>query len=88
MAQGITVMLSEDQTSALSREIYDIVTNSIEAARRDTGLDREYLRRKYAAKFAGVSPNTFDSWHIPGHVISDGITLFAKKDISSFIAAH
>jgi len=87
MAQGITVMLNEHDSDALRKQVYTIVTNSIEQARRDTGLDRQYLNRKMATKYAGVSPTTFDNWKIPVHRI-DGITLYSKKDIQEFIEMH
>lgn len=84
---AISVMLSEDQSDELRHEIYTLVTKSIEDARRDTGLDVQYLNRKSATKYAGVSPSTFDRWKIPVHRI-DGITLYSKKDILEFIESH
>lgn len=87
MAQGITVMLNEHDSDALRKQVYTIVTNSIEQARRDAGLDRQYLKRKDAIKFAGVSGATYDKWHLTVHKI-DGITLYSKKDIQRFIEQH
>ncbi|WP_125588374.1 hypothetical protein [Companilactobacillus jidongensis] len=87
MAQGISVMLSEDQSNALKQEIYTIVTKSIEDARRDAALDKQYLKRKDAIKFAGVSGSTYDSWLLPSHKIQ-GVVLYAKKDILDFIENH
>lgn len=87
MAQGITVMLDEHDSDALRKQIYSIVTNSIEQARRDAGLDKQYLKRKDAIKFAGVSGTTFDHWGLTVHKI-DGITLYSKKDIQAFIESH
>ncbi|WP_125713012.1 hypothetical protein [Companilactobacillus kedongensis] len=88
MAQGISVMLSEDQSNELKHEVYTMVMDQIEKVRRDAGIDKQYLKRKDATVFAGVSASTFDSWNIPSHVISDGITLYAKKDILEFIESH
>ncbi|AYE37799.1 DNA-binding protein [Companilactobacillus zhachilii] len=87
MAQGITVMLDEHDSDALRKQVYTIVTNSIEQARRDSGLDRQYLKRKDAAKYAGVSPTTLDNWKLPVHRI-DGIVLYSKKDIQAFIESN
>lgn len=88
MTQGISVMLSEDQSNALKHEVYTMVMDQVEKARRDVGLDRQYLKRKDAIVFAGVSGSSFDAWNIPSHVISEGITLYAKKDILEFIESH
>ena len=84
---AISVMLSEDQSDALKHEIYTIVTKGIEDARRDAGLDKQYLKRKDAYKYAGVSGSTFDSWFIPSHKIQ-GVVLYSKKDILDFIENH
>lgn len=87
MAQSISVMLNEHDSNELRKQVYTIVTNEIERARRDAGLDKQYLKRKDAIKFAGVSGSTYDHWGIPVHQI-DGITLYNKKDIQSFIESH
>ncbi|WP_334330145.1 hypothetical protein [Companilactobacillus sp. HBUAS59699] len=87
MAQGITVMLDENDSATLRKQVYKMITDEIEKARRDAGLDKQYLKRKDAIKFAGVSGSTFDSWLIPSHKI-EGITLYSKKDIQEFIELH
>lgn len=87
MAQGISVVLDENYSKELRKQIYQLVTDEIERARRDTALDQQYLKRKDAIKFAGVSGSTFDHWNIPVHRI-DGITLYGKKNICEFIESN
>lgn len=87
MAQGISVVLDENYSKELRKQIYQLVTDEIERARKDASLDKKYLRRKEAIIFAGVSGSTFDSWRIPVHKI-DGITLYGKKDIETFIESN
>lgn len=87
MAQSISVMLNEHDSNELRKQVYTIVTNEIERARRDTALDKQYLRRKEAIQFVGISGSTFDSWLLPSHKI-DGIVLYSKKDITDYIESH
>ena len=87
MAQGISVVLDENYSKELRKQVYSIISDEIERARRDTALDKQYLRRKDAIKYCGVAPGTFDSWKIPVHQI-DSIKLYAKKDLSEFIEMH
>jgi len=87
VAQSISVVLDENYSKELRKQIYQLVTDEIERARKDASLDKKYLKRKDAIKFAGVSGSTYDHWGIPVHQI-DGITLYKKKDIESFIEMH
>jgi len=74
MTQGISVVLDESYSNELRKQIYQLVTDEIERAREDAGLDKQYLKRKDAIKFAGVSGATYDKWDLTVHKI-DGITL-------------
>lgn len=87
MAKGITVMLDDNDSKSLRETVYSIITNEIDRARRDASLDKQYLRRREGAEFAGVSPSTFDSWYLPSHKIQ-GVVLYSKKDITEFIENH
>ncbi|CAJ1185200.1 hypothetical protein [Companilactobacillus paralimentarius] len=87
MAQGISVVLDENYSKELRKQIYQLVTDEIERARKDASLDKKYLRRKEALNFSGVSGSTFDNWRIPVHKI-DGITLYSKTDIVKFIESN
>lgn len=87
MTQGISVMLNEHDSDELRKQVYSIITNEIERARRDTAIDKQYLKRKDVIKWTGVSGSTVDKWNIPVHKI-DGITLYSKKDIQKFIELH
>lgn len=87
----VQVILAEQQAEALQNNIYQLINNAVETARRDTGLDKKFLKKKDAAKYAGVSLSTFSSWlikyNIPVHYI-DGIQLISKQDIDSFIISQ
>ena len=87
MEKGISVILDETYSRELKKQIYQLFTDEIERARKDAGLDKQYLRRKDAINFCGISGSTFDSWGVPAHVIS-GITLYSKKDIQNFIESN
>jgi len=87
MEKGISVILDDTYSNELRKQVYQLVTDEIERARRDVGLDKQYLKRKDATKYAGVSASTFDKWCLPVHQI-DGITLYNKKDINDFIESH
>lgn len=87
----VQVILAEQQAEALQNNIYQLINNAVETARRDTGLDKKFLKKKDAAKYAGVSLSTFSNWlikyNIPVHYI-DGIQLISKQDIDSFIISQ
>lgn len=84
----LNVYLDEEQSESLKAEVYGIILNAIDCARRDASIDQQYIRRKDAIKYAGVSGSTFDKWKIVPHVISEGIVLYSKKDIQKFIELH
>lgn len=84
---AVSVMLNEHDSDELRKQVYSIITDEIERARRDTAIDKQYLKLKEAVIFANVSSSTFTKWNIPVHKI-DGITLYSKKDIQKFIELH
>lgn len=87
----VQVLLGEQQAEALQNSIYKIISNAVETARRDTGLDKKFLKKKDATKYAGISLSIFSSflikYNIPVHYI-DGIQLISKQDIDSFIISQ
>lgn len=58
----INVLLSEEQSEDFRKEIYSLVLESAEKARRDAGLDKDFLNQAEAASYLGVSQNTLKEY--------------------------
>jgi len=88
LSEPIAVILGDEQAAALRDFVYQTVSDSVEAAKRDAGISQKWLRKTAAASYAGVSAGTFGSWvkeyGLPCHIIN-GATLFNKSDIDKFI---
>lgn len=87
----VEITLSQDQQESLGDDIYKLVTDSINKARKDASLDsKDFFRKKDACKYLNVSNNTFSHFveiGLPYHVVR-GITIYSKKEISQFILEH
>lgn len=87
ITEKVSVLLSDEQVQALQDFIYELISDSINRAKRDAGISQKWLRKGVSAKYAGVSIGTFSTWvknGLPGRVIN-GTTLFNKNDIDSYI---
>lgn len=82
------ITLSQEQRTSLGDDIYKLVTNSIDKARKDASIDsKDFFRKKEACKYLGVSNNTFDKFlaiGMPYHVVR-GITLYSQDEIKQFV---
>ncbi|GEO65050.1 helix-turn-helix domain-containing protein [Companilactobacillus nantensis] len=85
------ITLSKDQKASLGEDIYKVVINSVDKARKDASLDsKDFFRKKEACKYLGVSNNTFDHFIEDGltyHIVR-GITLYSKEEIKQYILEH
>ncbi|MCB5953982.1 DNA-binding protein [Enterococcus sp. CWB-B31] len=59
---NINVLLSEEQAEDFRKEIYSLVLESAEKARRDASLDKDFLNQFEAASYLGVSQNTLKDY--------------------------
>jgi len=87
MSEPISVLLSREQSQALSDYVYKLVADSVESVKRDAGISQRWLRKGKAATYAGVSEGTFSSWvkqGLPCRFIN-GVSLFSKSDIDFWI---
>lgn len=84
------VTLSEEQTGKLKQYIFDITSEGIAEARKAANLDQPFLKQKYMAQWLGISVNTLKSFQAQGMpvIIIDGITLYSKKEVSSWLLKH
>ncbi|VDG19081.1 hypothetical protein [Lactobacillus plantarum subsp. plantarum] [Lactiplantibacillus mudanjiangensis] len=87
MSEPMQVILGEKQAQELRDFVYQLVSDSVDAAKRDAGISQKWLRKTEASSYAGVSPVTFNKWVRNGlqcHVIN-GTVLVSKSDIDKFI---
>lgn len=72
----------------LKQQVYKLMSEAIEEARRDSKLDGEFLKKVAMAKWVGISFGKFDSLVkssiIPYHYI-EGIQLFSKTEVKQAI---
>ncbi|CAJ1228937.1 helix-turn-helix domain-containing protein [Lactiplantibacillus xiangfangensis] len=87
MSEPMRVILGAEQAQALRDYVYQLVADSVDAAKRDAGVSQKWLRKSAAADYAGVSPVTFGNWVKSGLScqIINGVTLFNKTEIDKFI---
>lgn len=81
------VSLSEEQTVSLKRYIFEITKETIEEVRKSAGLDKPFLKQKYAAEYLGISVNTLKSLERQGlpSITIDGLKLYSKEEMNKFL---
>ena len=80
------VMLSEKQSKELGSQIYSVVSEAIQKARSDAGIDKMFLNKRETCEYLGVSNNTFDKYFrdLKAHDIN-GLLVYSKKEIDEFV---
>ena len=83
-------VLTSEQLNDLSSQLHKVLSQSVEQVRREAGLNKEWLKKKEAAAYIGISRTTLDDWIQAGLKISlvNGVQLISKKDITEFLVAH
>lgn len=87
MSEAVKVMLTDEQAQSIRDFVYQTVTDSVASVKVDAGISTRWLRKKAAARYAGVSAATFNNWMhdgVPCRVI-EGVTLFDRNDIDFYI---
>lgn len=60
------VMLTENDSNELRSFIYQLVTEEIQKARKDVGVEKRILKQTEIAKYFGVSTTTIREWEMQG----------------------
>lgn len=81
------VSLSEEQTVSLKRYIFTITQEAVEEARKSAGLDKPFLKQKYASEYLGISVNTLKSLEKQGlpSITINGLKLYSKEEMKKFL---
>ena len=54
----VNVLLADEDADKLKSHVYSIISEEIQKARKDAGLDKPILTQSEIAKYLGVSPTT------------------------------
>lgn len=88
---SLKVTLAPDADKALRSYVYDLFQNEISRARRDAGLDHDFVNKKTAISYSGISYQKFselvDKGLIKAHNL-DGTLLYSKKELEQLILSH
>ncbi|MGX7195478.1 MerR family transcriptional regulator [Enterococcus olivae] len=60
------VMLTEENSNELRSFIYQIITEEVQRARTDAGVERRVLNQTEIAQYFGVSTTTIREWETQG----------------------
>ena len=80
------VMFSDKQKDELGLQVYSVVSEAIQKARNDAGMDKMFLNKKETCEYLGVSNNTFDKYFkdLKVHNVN-GFLVYSKKEIDEFV---
>lgn len=83
----IQIVLTDEQLDTLQQNVYVTVSNAISQARKDTALEKRYLRKKEACAYLGISNNTLDKWIELGfpRIVTDRTLLFDKQAMDDWL---
>lgn len=86
----LEVMLSQQADNELKKQVYTIIMEAIENARRDSDLDKPFLKKGATAKWLEVDPKIITKMvaeGLPCHYTA-GVQLFNKREVEQFILDH
>ncbi|WP_363472836.1 DNA-binding protein [Companilactobacillus musae] len=80
------VLFSDKQKEELGSQVYSVVTDAVQKARFDAGMDKKFLNKKETCEYLGVSNNTFDKYFVglKTHDVN-GLLVYSKKEIDEFV---
>lgn len=88
---SIQLELPESFKEELQRSLEEVYKVSIETARRDVGISREYLGINETCKLLGISRNTLTTNYIekglPQYKVGNKIYI-KKHELNKFISKH
>ena len=88
---SLQLELPQSFYTALQDELKDLYVSTMEEAKRDAGIMREYLAIREACQFVSVSNNTFMN-----NFIGEGLPVYKignkqyikKSELNNFISQH
>lgn len=88
---SLQLELPQSFYTALQDELKDLYVSTMEEAKRDVGIMREYLSVREACQFVSVSNNTFMN-----NFIGEGLPVYKigskqyikKSELNNFISQH
>lgn len=82
----IEILLSEGQLEDVGTQVHSVISDAIEKARSDAGMDKMFFNKKETCIYLGISNNTFDKYFIElkSHNVN-GLIVYSKKDIDEFV---
>jgi hypothetical protein len=86
----IKVKLDDDTENELKSYINNLIVDSVEQARTDSGLDKIFLRKMEAVKFSNLGYAGFNkavALGLRSHSVS-GIEVWSKREIIEFILSN
>lgn len=58
----MNVMLTEEDSQTLRKFVYELVTEEVQKAKRDAGVDKRILNQQQIAEYFEVSATTIRQW--------------------------
>lgn len=86
----LEVILTQQADTELREWVYSVIMDAIEAARRDSDLDKPFLKKGATAKWLDVDPKTITKMvadGLPCHYTA-GVQFFSKQEVKQFILDH
>ena len=80
------VIFSDKQKEELGLQVYSVVSDAIEKARSDAGMDKMFFNKKETCAYLGIANNTFDKYFrdLKPHDVN-GFSIYSKKEIDEFV---
>lgn len=84
----VELKLTDEMQNIIKQEVYQLVMNTLIEVKRDSNINKIWVKKEECAKIFGVSFVTFSKWvdqyGAPSHVI-DGVMLFNTQEVSEWL---
>lgn len=84
------ILVPEDEQS-LRKHVYEIVTEEIKRARKDSAVDKRILKQSEIAVYFGVSPKTIRGWEklgLPYASMSEQSKFYDKEECRKWLLSQ
>lgn len=85
------ILLSNEQQSSLEKNVYELLSQSINKAREDSGINqKQYMRKKELCLYLSMSNNTVDKLILEGlpQINVRGLIRYSKDQVDKFMLEH
>lgn len=85
------ILLSNEQQSSLEKNVYELLSHSINKAREDSGINqKQYMRKKELCLYLSMSNNTVDKLILDGlpQINVRGLIRYSKDQVDKFMLEH